>query len=403
MRIGILSPLAAEGMGGGYTFEFEIFERLLDFAPTSKHEFVILAGLDSCRTTSKFSKFKHVMLDRALSSQHAPSKWRRSAKPKHSHQWENKWTADVLAREGIEFFINVSPDFAILEIPYLAIVWDLQHRLQPFFPEVSSRDMWQIRENFYSNVLKRAAFVVTGTQAGKDEIHRFYGVSEERIRILPHPTPRFALEEAGSSETEFSKYNLPDDYVFYPAQFWSHKNHAGLLYAVWHLKQTENLRLPVVLTGSDQGNEGYVRQLVEKLQLQEQVHLLGHVSRETLRTLYQNALALCYISFFGPENLPPLEAFALGCPVIAADVPGANEQLGDAAILVNPANELEIAEALKSVHDDKAKRESLICRGKERARRFTGNDFAKGLLALLDEFEPIRRCWSADPRFSTGS
>ena len=57
----------------------------------------------------------------------------------------------------------------------------------------------------------------------------------------------------------------------------------------------------------------------------------------------------------------------------------------------------KFAEALKSLFHDKAKRESLILRGKERARRFTGKDFAKGLLGLLDEFEPIRRCWPSDP------
>src|SRR5437588_2145590 len=107
--------------------------------------------------------------------------------------------------------------------------------------------------------------------------------------------------------------------------------------------------------------------------------------------------------FSGPLNLPPLEAFALGCPVIAADIPGAKQELGDAAMLVNPANEFEIAEALKSVRSDSAKRESLIARGKERARRFTGSDFANGLFDLLDEFQPIRRCWSADSQFSVGS
>jgi len=111
--------------------------------------------------------------------------------------------------------------------------------------------------------------------------------------------------------------------------------------------------------------------------------------------LYQSALCLCYVSFFGPENLPPLEAFGLGCPVIAADVPGASEQLGDAAIRVNPSNELEIAGALKLLSQDKTKRDELIRRGKERARRFTGRDFAKGLIASLDEFEPIRRSWPA--------
>jgi len=109
------------------------------------------------------------------------------------------------------------------------------------------------------------------------------------------------------------------------------------------------------------------------------------------------------VQLFGPLNLPPLEAFALGCPVIAADIPGAKQELGDAAMLLNPANEFEIAEALKSVHSDSAKRESLIARGKERARRLTGSDFANGLFDLLDEFQPIRRCWSADSQFSVDS
>src|SRR5207247_598371 len=165
--------------------------------------------------------------------------------------------------------------------------------------------------------------------------------------------------------------------------FLSHKNPASILRAILHLKKIDNLRLPVVFTGSDQGNESYVRELVEEMQIHDQVFFLGHVPRQTLKALYQNAFALCYLSFFGPENLPPLEAFALGCPVIAADVPGASEQLGDAAIRVNPANELEIAQALKLLFNDKRKREDLIRLGKARARRFTGRDFAQGLFDLL--------------------
>ena len=68
-----------------------------------------------------------------------------------------------MVRERIDFFVNVSPEIAILDVPFLVIVWDLQHRLQPFFPEVGSGDEWQRRENFFSQVLKRAAYVVTAT------------------------------------------------------------------------------------------------------------------------------------------------------------------------------------------------------------------------------------------------
>lgn len=386
MRVGILSPVAPESIGGGYTFEQEIFERILELVPDSKHEFVIFEGFRGSRAETKLPGFKYVQLKRPLLDF--------LVLRKRVYPWEKRWVCNAIKREKIEFFLNTSFEAITLEIPFLAMVWDLQHRLQPFFPEVSSGRTWQRRENFYSQVLRRAAFVITGTEAGKSELQMFYGLPGEKIRILPHPTPGFALEESAPDPEELARYNLPPDYVFYPAQFWSHKNHVAILKAILYLKQTDNLRLSVVFTGSDQGNESYVRELVGKMQLQDQVFFLGHVPRRALKALYQHALALCYVSFFGPENLPPLEAFALGCPVIAADVPGASEQLGDCAIRVNPANELEIAQALKLLLHDNAKRKELVRQGKERALRFTGRDFARGLFDLLDEFEPIRRCWT---------
>jgi glycosyltransferase involved in cell wall biosynthesis len=363
MKVGLLKPIAPEHIGGGYTFEHEILERIQELAPNSSHEFVMLE--DSDLTTANY-------------------------------RVESRSIRRQLPHLGIEFFINISPELAVIDCPFLTVVWDLQHRLQPYFPEVSSENRWQLRENFYSQVLRRAAFVITGTEAGKREIQHFYGVADDRIRIIPLPTPRFALESDRVDPAVLARYDLPADYLFYPAQFWSHKNHVGLLRAVSHLKEAEGLALPIVFTGSDQGNESYVRETVRALQLDGQVHFLGHVPQTTLKALYQNALALCFVSFFGPDNLPPLEAFALGCPVIASDVPGAREQLGDAALFVNPTNELEIAGAIAAVFHNRVKREGLIERGQQRARRFTGADFVKGVFALLDEFQVTRRCWSIE-------
>jgi glycosyltransferase involved in cell wall biosynthesis len=379
MRVGILSPIAPEEIGGGYTFEREIFQRILELAPKSQHEFVVFENFRGAKAGARLPGFRYASLQRPPLDFLVPRK-RRFA-------WEFKWIDKALQREGIDFFLNTTFEAVTLAIPFSAIVWDLQHRLQPSFPEVSANGELEKREVFYSKVLAHATFVIVGTEAGKNEVQRFYGTPDEKIKILPHPTPAFALEGTALDVRALAKYKLPPDYIFYPAQFWTHKNHAAIVKAVAHLKQTENLRLPVAFTGSDRGNERAVRDLVEQMQLGDQIFFLGHVSRETLRALYQNALVLCYASFFGPENLPPLEAFGLGCPVIAADVPGASEQLGDAAIRVNPSDELAIAQALKLVYQDKSKREELIRRGKERARRFTGPDFAKGLFDLLDEFE----------------
>jgi glycosyltransferase involved in cell wall biosynthesis len=90
----------------------------------------------------------------------------------------------------------------------------------------------------------------------------------------------------------------------------------------------------------------------------------------------------------------------LGCPVVASNVPGASEQLGDAALLVDPKNEEEIALAIKSLVDDRKLNEELVSRGKVRARHWNGESYVRKVFAFLDEFEAIRRCWSSLGRYT---
>jgi glycosyltransferase involved in cell wall biosynthesis len=270
----------------------------------------------------------------------------------------------------------------------------LQAVLQPFFPEVSARAEWDVRERRYAAALRRASYIITGTRAGQAEIERFYQVAPERVRILPHPTPRFALNAPpGDDAATLSRLGLAPGFVFYPAQLWPHKNHAGLLQAARILKERDGLAPALVFTGSDQGNRAHLLRLADELGVSSQVHWLGFVERQDLLALYRQAAMLVYPSYFGPENLPPLEAFACGCPVAAARVSGATEQLADAAFLFDPANPTEMAQAIRSIWSDEGLRRTLVARGRQRASRFTGDDFAGGVLAILDEFEQVRRCW----------
>jgi len=90
-----------------------------------------------------------------------------------------------------------------------------------------------------------------------------------------------------------------------------------------------------VFSGADEGNLSYILKHAEALGVREQVDYRGRVSDEALLALYRGALALVFASAVAPDNLQPLEAMALGCPVIAADVPGAREQYGDAALFLS--------------------------------------------------------------------
>ena len=394
MRVGVFLEDLPPQIGGGYTIQADILQSLLDLAGESRHTFTVLCRRpQDLAVALKFSPLRAAPFPGTLARRIVSRASRELASWRGRQKARNR-LEHVAREEGIEFIWFVGAEAVQVDLPYCAIVWDLQHRLQPWFPEVSAGGQWDHREIFYSRFLRRAAVIIASTQAGRREIERFYDVPAERIRVLPHPTPRFALEaRPGDDDQVLVRYGLEAGYLFYPAQFWPHKNHANLLFAVARLREEHALSLEVVFAGSDKGNKDYVRDLANGLGLNAQVHFLGFVSQGDLAALYRKAFALTYLSFFGPENLPPLEAFALGCPVIAADVPGSAEQLGDAALLVDPKDVEQIAAAIKSLHDDVELPRRLVVRGRDRALARTGNHFVRGVFSFLDEFENVRRCW----------
>lgn len=401
MRVGVFLGDQPPEVGGGYTLQWDVFRAFAELAKESGHEFVVFCGPRQAESVSAAIEARGIRvvvyeenpIDRAIAALHR--EW-----PLFRARWKRPGKLDRLAREaGVEFMWFVSSGGVFVDMPYAAVVWDLTHRYQPWFPEVSAEGMWDSREVFYSWFLRRASVVIAGTRIGQEQIERFYQLPSERIKILPHPTPGYCLlkGDAACDRSIPEKYKLPSAYLFYPAQFWTHKNHANLLSALKILRDEHRLALPLVLVGSDRGNLEYVKQQVKRLDLASQVFFLGFVPQVDIVGLYKNALALAYVSFCGPENLPPLEAFAAGCPVLASDIPGAKEQLGDAALLARPDRPGEIAAAIKSLHDDKALRDSLIKKGLERAKRFTARDYVRAVFKILDEFEPTRRCWGDWP------
>lgn len=379
MRVGVLRSTATPVSGGGFTFEQEMLDQLLAGAGSADHRFVVL---DAPKALQRAGAAANVEF--------------RAAPPEPLHRLlrrVRRFRMDRLAAEaGVDVIWNLSQFHPLTDTPFLTVVWDLQHRLQPFFPEVSANGQWAAREDDHAVRLRRAAAVIAGTAEGRAEISSFYQVPAQRIHVLPHPTPRFALEPAPPRPGLLDRFRLPLSYLFYPAQFWPHKNHVNLLLAL-KLLADQGLILPLVLSGADKGNAATVRRLAEKLGLARQVHLLGFVSIEELVELYRGALCLAYVSLFGPENLPPLEAFALGCPVLASEVAGAREQLGDAALLVDATRPALLADALRRMHGDAALRAALLARGSARARAFTGKEFVRGVCGILDGLAPFLRCW----------
>lgn len=398
MHIGLITTRVSPHAGGAFTFERELLDALSRLSSSCDHQFSIIyrdgrvtdlgGGEIRPRGGHRRAKLKSFA---ARSMPWLARSWRRQSPGEGVH-----WLDLYVQQLEIDLAWFLSPAKRPLNVPYFTVVWDLQHRLQPHFPEVSSRGEWQVRESMYAQVLRRASGVIAGTEAGRAEIERFYQVPPERVHILPHPTPSFALRPPEVDDTSvLNHFNLQPGFLLYPAQFWSHKNHAGLLQTLIILRERYQLTPTLVLVGSDQGNRTHVEKLCQRWNLSAQVRFLNFVSREQLIALYRQAACLSYVSFFGPENLPPLEAFALGCPVVASRVSGAEEQLADAAMLADPHCPQEIADAIARVLREPNLRQQLISLGHQRAKRFTGDDFVRGMLQAVDRFQNVRQCWAS--------
>lgn len=400
MRVALLFSAQGPEIGGGHTFESDVLAGLIELAAASPHEFVLFSegALPSAEALAPSIRSVRLPERAQFPPGETPSarkrrrRWRivgrKIPKPAPIRPIDT-----ILEREAIDFVWGVATHTPVFEVPYIANIWDLQHRLQPWFPEVSADGAWRERENLLGTTLRRAAFVLTGTEVGKAEITDFYDVHPDRVRVVPQPTPSFARRAAEQGELSVpAELGVPPDYLFYPAQFWPHKNHVNLLLALKHLRD-DGLELPLVLTGSNQGNQDVVEHTVKRLGLEKQVHVLGFVAQDVLPALYAEARMLAFVSCFGPDNLPPLEAMALGCPVVANDVAGASEQLGDAALRTDCMDPKALADAIRHVHEDEGVRRGLVERGRERAARWTGVDYVRGVFELVEEFAPFVRTW----------
>jgi glycosyltransferase involved in cell wall biosynthesis len=395
MKVGAYVAGYEPEAGGGHTFETEILDALAEAAPRSRHTFALLAPGTAAKALGE-----HYSALPAHAVRGGPlARWLGTLERESTFfraHWRRPSGIDrAAAAAGVDLIWFLGAGVHRTDLPYITVVWDVQHRATPWFPEMSARGLWDGRELSHRWFLQRATAIVTGTRVGQDELARFYDVPADRTLLLPHPTPRFALDAAQQLPDPAApkRLGVETPYLLYPAQFWPHKNHVNLIRALAVLRQRHGLALTLALVGSDKGSRAAVDAEATRLGIAGAVRSLGFVSRADLVDLYRHAAALAYVSWCGPENLPPLEAFALGCPVVATRIPGAEEQLGDAAVLVDPADPESIAEGVRGVLLDEALRGTLVTRGLARAARWTAREYVGEVIAFLDRFEPVLRCW----------
>jgi len=254
------------------------------------------------------------------------------------------------------------------------------------------------RDTMYRRGARSSVLTVVFTEEGKEELHQFYGIPLEKIRIIPCVPPPYFYEYKDMTEAQvdlaLAKFNLPDRYIFYPAHFWLHKNHANLLRALYLIKQRHGVEIPLVLVGFQKEAFKDVMALVARLGLAGQVFYLGYVTEKEMVALYKKAQALVMPALFQLNSLPLVEAFVVETCCLSSNSFSLPEQVGDAALLFDPHDPEDIADKVWRVWTDPSLRLELIERGRRLVEeRYTPQIFARQWLEVITEAAGLCRSY----------
>ena len=294
-------------------------------------------------------------------------------------------TVRTLLRERCDLWIFPSQDVLSYQapVPSLVTILDLAHRYEKRFAESASKSEYLIRERTFSNICRWAKGILVQTEPGRQQVVDAYCMPTEEIHILPLTPPAY-IHAKGVPPGFDSRYKLPVKYLFYPAQFWEHKNHRNLLLAIASLKN-ELPDLKLVLAGSKKNAYDAVVSMVQDLNLGEDVLFLGYVPDEDMPELYRRARALIMPTYFGPSNIPPLEAGVVGCPVAISNISSMPEQLGDSAIIFDPDSVSEIAACIRRLWTDDRLCAQLTEAGKQQMAKWGQKEFNARLEEIISQ------------------
>ena len=303
---------------------------------------------------------------------------------------------NFLSKNKIDIIYFVSPSqysLYIEDTDFIITVPDVSHRENVEFPEWAKSSNFYWKENILSKVLIRAIAVITNAKIIKDKIIKFYGVDNDRVKIINHqPSTGISKFNPGISKP-IKNYNLPKNYIFYPANFLPHKNHKYIIDVIKTLKTEYKKDISAVFCGADKGYLSKTKKYVSDLNLEKDIIFLNFVDDADLPFLYLNSIALTMPTFSGPTNIPPWEAFKMGIPAIYSDIFGIREVYKEAVYYIDPFNSKTMVKAVNDIMENPEVKKRLIDNGKKLLKENNFDKDVEQILNIVEKNSKIKNSW----------
>lgn len=221
-------------------------------------------------------------------------------------------------------------------VPYLITMHDVQ---ELHFPENFTPAQRAIRAVQYWKALEKAGVVVVSFDHVKQDLIKYFGLPEDKVRVCPIPFREISLPETTftAAQSYARKYEAWTPFLLYPAHTWRHKNHFRLLQALRALRMDAGQNLKLICTGGTEHHyHAEVVALVEEMGLSDAVLFAGIVPEDELRWLYEHAALVTIPTKYEAGSFPLFEAMMLGSPVLCSAVTSLPETIGDRRFVFDP-------------------------------------------------------------------
>ncbi len=280
-------------------------------------------------------------------------------------------------------------------VPTVVTIHDL---IPLLLPEYRGGPLVRLYTALVGASARRAALVLTDSQASKRDIVAHLRLPPERVRVVylaadEQYTPTAAPEDGAIR----ARYGLPERYVLYLGGFDVRKNVATALAAYARAAPVIGEQCPLVIAGQlperDTAFTPDPRRLAREWGIEQHVRFIGFVAEADKPTLYRGAVAFIFPSRYEGFGLPVLEALACGTPVVGSSAASLPEIIGDGGMLFPPDDAEGMAGALIRLVTSDIFRAELSCRARVQAARFSWERTARETLQYITGESPIsHRC-----------
>lgn len=226
--------------------------------------------------------------------------------------------------------------------------------------------------------LDRADGIIAVSESTKRDLMECMGIADERISVIHEGVePHFFVADGDPGIAAVrNRYHLPASYMFFLVG--TPEPRKNLVRTVTAAMAAQ-IDLPLVIVGPTAPLRIMLGELADR------VMLVGSVSDSDLPCLLAGAEMALYPSLYEGFGLPLLEAMAAGTPVVTSNASSCPEVVGDAGLCVDPYDELALATAISTLHNDDDLRATLCQRGRERAKAMSWQAAARKTLGLYRE------------------